>query len=208
MNSSPNDQAHVEPAADGARKSAERRRRLMLGGVSAPLLMTIASRPAWANGETCTPSALASANLSGQHTQEGCSKSAGFWKQKPGQWPAGPDVYFNPASTFGSVFGNVNIPTGEVKDGVPETVNFGSLTLLEVMNLKGKDDPYQVGFHTVGALVNAYAFPTHHATNPGYVYSPDQVISSFKSIASGVHPSMVAHALETANNLYDNDWNP
>lgn len=207
MNALPTDQSQRASSAETASLAARRRRRLLLGGASAPLLLTIASRPAWAGGDICTASALASANLSGQHTQDGCSKSAGFWKQKPEQWPTGPNVFFSTSSSFTSVFGNVNIPTGKVKDGVVETVNFGSLTLLEVMHLKGKDDPYQVGFHTVGALVNAHAFPTLHPNNPGFSLTPEQVVSIFQSIATGTNPQVVATAFETANNEFDN-WNP
>lgn len=210
MNSLPTNQSEHVPSAETASLAAKRRRRLLLGGASAPLLLTIASRPAWAGGDVCTASALASANLSGQHTHAGCSKSAGFWKQKPQHWPTGPNVYFNTSSSFVSVFGNVNIPagnTGKAKGGVVETVNFGSLSLLEVMHLKGKDDPYQVGFHTVGALVNAHAFPTLHPNNPGFSLTPEQVVTMFQSIATGTDPKVVAKVFEDANNEFNN-WNP
>lgn len=192
MNSSPNDQAHVEPAADGARKSAERRRRLMLGGVSAPLLMTIASRPAWANGDTCTPSALASANLSGQHTQGGCGKSAGFWSQKQYAWPES----VSPATRFGDIFTVTTISKGRT------AFNFADLTLGEVIVLPGNENPYKLGLHAVGALVNSYAFPTNNIDNPGFPYTPEQVIAMFNASA-GSDPEGLASLFEHANNDYD-----
>lgn len=192
MNLSPNDQAHVESVADTVRKSTERRRRLMLGGVSAPLLMTIASRPAWAGGETCTPSALASANLSGQHTQGGCGKSAGFWSVKQHVWPDG----ISPGELFGSIFSVTVITKGH------KTVDFGPMTLGTVITLPGFENPYKLGLHAVGALVNSYAYPTSHANNPGFPYTPAEVIALFNTHA-GTDPEGLATLFETANNEYD-----
>ncbi|HQV91433.1 MAG TPA: alpha/beta hydrolase, partial [Phycicoccus sp.] len=67
-----------------------------LGGVAAsPLLLSVASRPVWAQGGMCTPSALASANLSGQHGFTGCGISAGFWKTKKNWWPTPSNTAFH-----------------------------------------------------------------------------------------------------------------
>lgn len=192
MNSLPTDQNQHEPSAEPASLAARRRRRLLLGGASAPLLLTIASRPAWAGGETCTQSALASANLSGQHTQGGCGKSAGFWSVKQYAWPEG----ISPGTLFNQIFSVTVITKGS------KTYDFGPKALGEVIMLPGNENPYKVGLHAVGALVNSYAYPTNHPTNPGFPYTPDEVIAMFNASAA-TDPEGLANLFEIANNQYD-----
>ncbi|MEX1056939.1 MAG: hypothetical protein WED11_04365, partial [Natronospirillum sp.] len=74
-----------------------RRRRLLQTGATSPLLLTIASRPAWAQGGMCTASALASANASGSYDFDGCSKSAGWWMANSDRlkWPVSAGTPFH-----------------------------------------------------------------------------------------------------------------
>jgi hypothetical protein len=76
-----------ESASERARREA--RRRFLAGGIaSAPLILTLSSRPAfagggghWGGGTNCGPSTLLSGNLSNNAEPEGCrGKTPGYWK--------------------------------------------------------------------------------------------------------------------------------
>lgn len=76
-----------QPSEADARRDA--RRRVLLGGLAtAPLILTLASRPAlsaagnhWGGGKFCGPSTLMSGNTSSNHEPEGCrGKTPGYWK--------------------------------------------------------------------------------------------------------------------------------
>lgn len=85
----------VGAAADESAKTdarREARRRVLLGGLAtAPLIMTLASRPAlagggghWGGGKNCGPSTLMSGNTSSNHEPEGCrGLTPGYWKTHP-----------------------------------------------------------------------------------------------------------------------------
>jgi hypothetical protein len=167
------------------------RRRLLRAGVSSSLLLTIASRPAWANGGMCTPSALASANASGRHDFDGCSISAGWWKNSVHRWPI-------PASTpFHAKFGSVYYK---------DQLLYSGMTLGQVIELQGSSDPVQgsFGLHLVGALLNAISFAPQEGA-PGYAFTEQQIISAFNQL-NGANASSfqaLANTLEAANNQYD-----
>jgi hypothetical protein len=76
-----------ESAEQRARRDA--RRRVLAGGLAtAPLILTLASRPAfagggkhWGGGKNCGPSSMLSGNLSNNAEPEGCrGKTPGYWK--------------------------------------------------------------------------------------------------------------------------------
>ena len=171
--------AHEEKTTEERRKAQTlpgtvdvRRRRLVVGSASAPILLSIASRPAW--GSACSPSALASANASGRHDYSDCAnKSAGYWK-KIERWPSTvrPDWLFE--HRFGSKFIGPN--------GADANVDT-ELSLGQVINLTGSENEDrgwngQTGLHVVGAYVNAYAFPG--GTEPDFGYTPAQIVEIFK----------------------------
>ncbi|MGF1630426.1 MAG: hypothetical protein ACFCUT_13210 [Kiloniellaceae bacterium] len=71
------------------RARREARRRVLAGGLaSAPLILTLSSRPAsavgggyWGGGKNCGPSSMLSGNLSNNAEPEGCrGKTPGYWK--------------------------------------------------------------------------------------------------------------------------------
>lgn len=169
------------------------RRRLLRAGVSSSLLLTVASRPAWANGGMCTPSALASANASGGHDFEGCGIAADWWRDTDrSRWPV-------PSNTpFHLVFGLVTYN---------DNVLYSGMTIGDVIGLTGSEDPVNggvFGFHLIGAYLNALAFPPDQGV-PGYPLTAVQVISAFNSLNGAPDSSFQAlkNTLEQANNQYD-----
>jgi hypothetical protein len=169
----------VSPASEGSR------RRFLKGAAVGSVLFSISGRPAW--GSSCTPSALASANASGQHDYSTCaSKSAGYWKTHLDQWP---------------------IPHDQKFHGVFSGGRYGDLTLGEVINLQGNDTVYNnehnIGMHAVGALVNAHQFPLGSEFGE-FGYTPDQVVA----IYNNVDAARAATFFECVNNQFDDDSDP
>jgi len=173
------------------------RRRKLLGSVAAsPLLLTVASRPVWATGGMCTPSALASANLSGQHEFTGCGISAGFWKTKKSWWPTSPNTEFH------SIFGKIRFEDVVIY----EKTSVGSRTTLgDVidLNFTGKN-PGNLAFILVGAYLNALAFPSSGGA-PGYPYSAQQIVNAFNALDNKQNGDFtkLKNTLDLANNKYD-----
>ncbi len=173
------------------------RRRKLLGGVAAsPLLLTVASRPVWAQGGMCTPSALASANLSGQHEFTGCGISAGFWKTKKNWWPISPNAEFHsifPKTRFNNIIIYAQKPLG------------GPTTLGDVIdeNFTG-ENPGNLAFILIGAYLNALSFPSGGGA-PGYAYTAQQIVNAYGLLDNGTRPAFVTlkDTLDVANNKYD-----
>lgn len=175
-----------------------KRRQLVSSAIAASaMVVTAANRPAWA-GDLCTRSALNSANLSGQHTFEGCGRSAGMWKNKQELWPSN----CSPGQFFTRIFGKWNYKGN---------ILFNNKTLGEVIMIDGDSDtnPGNIAMHLVGAYVNAHAFPKY-PSGKGYVYEPSQVVNMFKTAANASCLANNKTALEnlksifdSANNLYD-----
>lgn len=136
-----NDDTTNQPESSG-------RRRLFRGGAAAPVLLTLVSRPVLA--VTCfSPSETLSGTLS--HKADNppvCNgRSPGVWRelaegnaQAKLEWPIDPgtkwDTYFV---------------------GIPAYYDYSKgryRTLLEIMQLAGNGDPYKLGFHFIGALLN------------------------------------------------------
>ncbi|MEW6513477.1 MAG: hypothetical protein AB1443_05700 [Pseudomonadota bacterium] len=171
------------------------RRKLVAGSMVAPLLMTVAGRPVWAGGMRCSPSALASANLSGRHSFEGCGISAGWWSRRKNwiKWP--------PPATSGSLFHSVFFA---VK--YKGKVLYKDKTLGQVISMTGATDnnPSNLGLHLVAAYLNALQFPTQGG-QPGYPYTASQVVNSYNALDGGTSDAFAIFksTLEAANNLYD-----
>lgn len=149
-------------------------RRHFLGAGSAvtPVILTLFSQPAL--GATCfTPSRSLSRNTS--VSQQG--KYSECWGQSPGNyaaqtvdgmpsysWPISPDTPFHPTFIAGSVRGanlflkpvyqevEKTIDGNKVK--VMEAVGEESMTMLEVLNLRGNEDSSKFAFHMIGAYLN------------------------------------------------------
>lgn len=147
---------HTSPLKD-AREcsgSAGRRRFLGAGTAAVPAVLTLLAQPAL--GATCfTPSRSLSRNTSVSQTGEygECrGQSPGNYSQQiePGRpaytWPIPPDTAFHPTFAIGSRSGTRFVKA----DGK-------SFTMLEVLNLKGSEDPGKVAFHLIGAYLNVKA---------------------------------------------------
>jgi hypothetical protein len=81
--------AETDEQSAEASARREARRRVLVGGLAtAPLILTLASRPAfaaggghWGGGKNCGPSAMLSGNLSNNNEPTGCrGKTPGYWK--------------------------------------------------------------------------------------------------------------------------------
>lgn len=175
--------------------AARTRRKLVGGGMVAPLLMTVVGRPVWAGGTRCSPSALASANLSGRHTFAGCGISAGWWArtQNWSKWP----LPATPGTMFHSVFVAVKY------DG---KVLYKDKTLGQVISMAGAGDanPSNLAMHLVAAYLNALQFPTQGG-QPGYPYTVSQVVDGYNALDGKPESAFTIFksTLEAANNLYD-----
>lgn len=190
------DSINPEPSSPETAK----RRKLVTSAISASaMIVTAASRPAWATGGTCTRSGLNSANLSGRQTFDGCSRSAGRWKTQQHLWPT--DV--SPATLFTAAFGN---------SSYKGNILFQNKTLGVAIALAPNDitNPGNIAKHVVGAYVNAHAFPNSSPSGKGYVYSPAQIVNMFTTAANtsntaGNNTALIAlkDLLDAANNAYD-----
>jgi hypothetical protein len=141
-----------DPGQGPANRFVGRRRFLAGGAAVTPAVLTLASQPALAN--TCfTPSRSLSKNMSVSQTGKfgTCNgESPGNYKTQitPGtsayNWPANP----TPTTEFHALFSGRKfvVPVSPTQER--------SLTLLEVLNLRGNQDPSKVGFHMVGAYLN------------------------------------------------------
>ena len=154
----------------------EQRRRLAKAGVaSVPVILTLTSRPVWSS--SCTISGMLSGNLSNPNEEvcEGCTP--GYWGQHPKVWPvpyepgtctkgwSGNHCKFNEYNDDGTLFHDVF--AGDL---------YGDLTMMQVIHLAGTDDHYQLGAHTVAALMNATMFEMGLVN---YGYLPGDVISMY-----------------------------
>lgn len=183
MNRTSQDHAdHAPEAAARPGPASRRRRRMLVGGASTAVLVTLAGRPAW--GSSCTPSALASANASGRHDYSTCAgKSAGYWKDVQ-RWPGS----VNPKDRFHLFFGGNR---------------FGDLTLGEVINLPGGPSSgyrnfHEIGLHTVGAFVNAHAFRLG-SLQGDFGYTPQQIVDIYNFYSA----AEAAAFFEQINNQFD-----
>lgn len=145
---------------------SDKRRHLIKGiGATAPLMMTIASRPVL--GAQCTPSAWVSGNLSdhGQTRMSCGGRSPGYWKTRGGRWAV---TGFVPGTCKHSAM--THVCRGYKSDGTAFHQSaggifagrvFGHKTMMQVLWLNGNEDPYQLGAHIVAALLNAASIPDY-----------------------------------------------
>ncbi|MDZ7803446.1 hypothetical protein [Thiohalophilus sp.] len=188
MNETPNDSRDdkvkedvTQPTPDDSQHDAGRRR-LIRGAAATPVIFTLASRPAW--GGVCTISVMASDNLSHPGRTDDCRGcTPGYWKQHPDMWPApyeagtcvdggnnkkgkgasGCQNYGDDGTKFKHVFGMAH-PAGHNK------------TMMQVMQLGGGEDPYQLGAHAVAAVLNAAYWGSEI-----FGYTPDEIIHMYNT---------------------------
>jgi len=163
------------------------RRSIAKAGVSAPILMSLFSRPAW--GVACSPSSLASGNASGRHENDcdgnGCTP--GFWKNNTAAW-AGTGCSPGTCITWGGNKCKEWNTTGATKfvdiflflSSIPSS-SPSDVTLLEVMlehEKSGNLGTYEN--HLVAALLNAAKAPFMYGT------TVEQVVELARAVHDGV----------------------
>jgi len=165
----------------GSRLGSEKRRHLIKGiGVSAPLMMTVASRPVL--GAQCTPSAWVSGNLSAQAETFSCGgRSPGYWKTDPSRWTG---TGYVPGTCGDSRvtgicrrFNSDGTPFHRSAGGVCAGSTFGSNSMMQVLWMRRRQDHYQLGAHIVAALLNA-------ASIPDYGMSQSDVLDMYSQLAN------------------------
>lgn len=174
---------------EGQTVNQSRRKLTTAGLIAVPLIMTLSSKSALGMNYRCTVSGMISGNLSHPGDIGDCmGRTPGFWcggnffaagtpKTYTGGWPA-PLLPTTPFHTsFGGVFeGNTFIHFVNNQSA--------SHTLEEVMRLNGTHDHYQLGAHTVAALLNAKA--AELGVNPfgggrEFGLTPNQVITLYNT---------------------------
>lgn len=180
--------------SDDSSHSSSRRRLLKKAGVVAPVVLTLANRPAWGGQMLCW-SGFQSGNLSG-HNHHSCrdGRSPGYYKSNvlvgggPG-WPAG----YDHGCSAGEIKSNGAITTvckeritsSVIGDGSLQGTKFGEVfvaasgdlanaTLMQVLWLL----PGSFAFHAVATFFNAVHEPND------YVFQPQIVLDIVNDILS------------------------
>jgi hypothetical protein len=166
----------------------ERRRQLIKGGLSAPILMSIVSRQALgANFECRTASGFSSVSIN--HSPHGtpllCSgRTPGYWKQKQwfGHWRT---PYFPVATNIGSITYPAT-PFAGTTTGF-KAGPFSGKTMLEVLGTRG-GDTIALGRHITAALLNAAAGLTPVLTTSAVVGMWNEYVSKgYFEPTAGIH---------------------
>lgn len=129
--------------AEMAAKVSGRRRFVRGVGLAAPVVLTMASRSALASTATClSPSAQASIALDKSRPDRNgahCSGSSpGYWKNAKQTHPVDWQASGAEGVLFSTIFGS----------------GFPNKTLLQVIQLGGQEDQWQLGAHLVAAWCN------------------------------------------------------
>lgn len=166
-----------------------RRRRLIKGATLAPVILSVTSRPVL--GAECTISGFISGNVSdpGQSDCVG-GFSPGAWRtpyRGDGNWNNTP---FDPGTCKNSAKKQWTC-NGYEDDGTPffgpstftgSDTHYHDKTLMQVLWMKGHEDPHEFGQHIVAALCNSYAVA-------GYGMKPSDVLEIYSNIEAHGGPS-------------------
>lgn len=168
------DREHSTP---GAAPVSSSRRRLVL--TTAPILLAVANRPAWAN--MCSISGAMSGPSSGRTDDpEVCSGlSPGAWKASQTVWPSP----FTQETTFNTAFKDIYATEKLGIEGYfYDDYGRKDITLINLLKLRGNEDPYQAGAHICAGLLNAAEF------GEGWGYSVTQYQTLIRNVLDGVYP--------------------
>lgn len=180
MSDKPNLPEDIESAQNG--QVNETRRRLTKAGLGASAVVaTLASRPVFA--DACTISGMASGNASpapGQKPCGGCTP--GYWRNHPRNWPS---PYL--PGTCKECQTNSNKCKEWNNDGTTFPFALGTndprygKTMMQVLEMTGNQDPYQLGAHAIAALLNSIALKN---TSYSFGYSDVQIFELWTQYAS------------------------
>jgi len=182
------------PAGESAKgtSTSDSRRRFTRAGLSAPVIMTLASRPVWARN--CSESGVLSGNLSEPTAPpcggEGCSP--GYWKNHTSQW----HYNYPPSMPFSAAFGVDAFPGATLHQVMSEVHNKQPNTQINSPCDQCEEAVRQLGFHAVAALQNA-------ATGVSFDLSVSEVINSFNMAYGSADKNQMEitkSSLDTLNN--------
>jgi hypothetical protein len=141
-------------------KSLDKSRRSFAksGLVVSGVLLTLSSRPVLGQSVCKSPSGFESGNLSFHGTPITCSgRTPGFWMNHT-DWPSPYKAYTTTQTVNKGVVTTTTNPGTYFKEYfhcIGNGAKFGSLTIMQVIQLTGQDDKTQIGAHSVAALLNA-----------------------------------------------------
>lgn len=155
------------------------RRKLNGAALGVAAVFTLASRPVWAN--QCTISGMASGNLStpGGEVCAGCTP--GYWLNHPMNWPA---PYTAGTCLKCQATGSGNKCKEWANDGTPfpfPSTHYAGKSMMQVLAMTGREDPYQLGAHAVAALLNSAA---DYPANYSYGYLPGDILDFWDKYAA------------------------
>lgn len=176
-------------ANETGEKLAGRRRFLKNGAlVATPVIISVASKPVWAGN--CSLSGMLSGNLSQQQYQ--CQGGTpGFWGTHPRVWPFpyDPGVSSLAPKKRGAT-GNNGVYTGgtlfyNTFSTARRIVVYNNVSMMNVIQMSGTDDRYQLGAHAVCALLNATFYYNKYGTAEVFGYSADQIKAMWANLTIG-----------------------
>ncbi len=135
-----NIQSESQPVRKAAEHSGNGRRRLLRARLAAPVVLTVASRSALANGGCLSPSASASIDLF--HSRPDRPGEPCPLGRSPGYWGNVADLPHNNALARDTLF------------SVPYSSGFPNQSIEAVIKLTGNQDPQQLGAHLGAAWCN------------------------------------------------------
>ena len=182
------------------------RRRFTMAGLATPVLMTLASKPAWANN--CSLSGHMSANVSNieHECTFGVGCTPGFWGQNLAPWDLpwmdrfsyGRCVATNPAGRCMAIDGSEG--TLFVTIFTKDPLVSGATTLIEILRMgegvQGQgQSPGNIDFHVIAAVLNANAFE-------GYGATEEQIVDAYLEArdAGDARLEELATVLDNMNN--------
>ncbi len=157
-----------------------RRKFSKTGLLAAPLIYTLASKPAF--GNHCSISGHLSGNLSKPHDHECGGCTPGYWGQHPENWPDLSTVAYHPGSCTDGMAGPHCKFNSYNNDGTmfhDATYGFGGSlypgdSMMIVIQRGGNEDFYQLGAHACAALLNSIVLGEET-----YGMTPEQVKQLF-----------------------------
>ena len=185
----------------------EHRRRILKGAaVVAPLMMTVASRPAlgWGGGRCQGLSGKFSGNLS-NHKDEycdcgghgirywkdhdwggtGCDKGSGDWSRKNNTWGGSYWSKDSKSGSDGTPFHQYSRLSR--RRGIFSGRYFQEKSMMEVLS-SDRDDPYDLGKYCVVAYLNA-------KTVSGYPLTPEEVVKVYDSLRKTGYYDVAGHRM-------------
>ena len=188
---------------------SEHRRRILKGAAAAaPLMMTIASRPAlgWGGGRCQGISGHLSGNLSdhkdkysydcGGHGPRywkkhdwggtGCYKGSGDWSSLDKKWDGSYWSKDSKSGSDGTPFHQFSRLSR--RRGIFPGRHFQDKTMMEVLSSDGRDDPNELGKYTICAYLNA-------KTVSGYGMTPEEVVKVYNQLRTKGYYEVDGHRM-------------